>query len=150
MKLEKDKRGKETLLNTDQFVNEFLIDLKMMKKIFSGIFLLITILFIISACNIKKEKHVGDSLNWEHFIGNQNLLFDSLSTIWHEGAFIGNGLLGAMLYKKDNFCLRLDVSRTDVYDDQEQYTVEFGKYRLPIGHFEFRTTDPIILQKIYS
>ena len=104
---------------------------------------IVTFLFILNACNNAKEKYVRNSVNYEQFLSKQNLAFDSLSNIWHEGAFIGNGLLGAVLYKENDHSLRMDISRTDVVDHRPQYILQYGKFRLPIGKFLLSTNSKI-------
>lgn len=46
-----------------------------------------------------------------------NLRFDSLATRWDEAMPLGNGLLGALVWKKDGK-LRLSVDRVDLWDDR--------------------------------
>ncbi len=80
-----------------------------------------------------------NEIEWEQFMQNHDLVYNNLSTNWHEGAFTGNGLLGTMLYKKDDNTLRLDVGRTDVYDHGTgDIDNLFSKARLPIGHFTLK------------
>ena len=86
---------------------------------------------------------IQNEMEMSSFLSGHDLLYDSLSTHWLEGAFIGNGLLGAMLYREHENALRMDVSRTDVVDHREQYPTQYGKYRLPIGRFIFKTSGKI-------
>ena len=46
-----------------------------------------------------------------------NLVFDSLATRWDEGIPLGNGWLGALIWKKDNK-LRMSLDRVDLWDDR--------------------------------
>lgn len=46
-----------------------------------------------------------------------NLRFDTLATRWDEAMPLGNGLLGALVWKKDGK-LRLSVDRVDLWDDR--------------------------------
>ena len=46
-----------------------------------------------------------------------NLQFDSLATRWDEGIPLGNGWLGALIWKKNNK-VRLSLDRVDIWDDR--------------------------------
>jgi alpha-L-fucosidase 2 len=46
-----------------------------------------------------------------------NLVFDSMATRWDEGIPLGNGWLGALLWKKENK-IRLSLDRVDLWDDR--------------------------------
>ncbi len=88
-------------------------------------------------------------IDWGAFLYKHDLVFQNLSTQWHEGAFTGNGLLGTMLYLKDYNTLRLDVGRTDVYDQgSETINKLFSKARLPIGHFTITPSGKIQEKKL--
>src|SRR5215216_169622 len=89
---------------------------------------------------------VKNNINYPAFFAQQDLLFDSLSTKWEEGAFLGNGLLGVMVYREDANSIRFDLGRTDVVDHREGINPSIGRARLPIGRFVLRTTASI--QKI--
>ena len=57
---------------------------------------LISIL-LIAHCLFAKAQNAVD---YKSFFAKQDMIFDSLSVNWEEGAFLGNGLLGVMVYKK--------------------------------------------------
>ncbi len=85
------------------------------------------------------------TVNWKKFLSRNDMVFDTLTTKWEEGVFTGNGLVGAMLYMKDNNTLRLEIGRTDVTDHRDDSVHElFGKARLPIGHFELKPEGNIL------
>jgi alpha-L-fucosidase 2 len=68
-------------------------------------------------------------VDWPSFLARQDLVWNHPPTKWGEGAFTGNGLLGAMVFMNDeDRYLRWHVGRTDV-------TAWNGLYpnRLPIG-----------------
>lgn len=48
---------------------------------------------------------------------SHNLRFDSLATRWDEGIPLGNGWLGALIWKKGNN-VRLSLDRVDLWDDR--------------------------------
>ncbi|ACU03918.1 glycosyl hydrolase family 95 catalytic domain-containing protein [Pedobacter heparinus] len=78
---------------------------------------------------------IQEKINWERFLSRNDLVFDSLSTKWEEGAFLGNGLLGIMVYRENPNTLRFDLGRTDVVDHVEGINPSIGRARLPIGRF---------------
>ena len=67
-----------------------------------------------------------DAIDWPAFLVRHDLTWDEAPGAWHEGAFIGNGLLGAMIYSESTNALQWDVNRSDVAD--------LGS-RLQIGRF---------------
>jgi len=48
---------------------------------------------------------------------SHNLVFDSMATRWDEGIPLGNGWLGALIWKKEN-SIRLSLDRVDLWDDR--------------------------------
>ncbi|TCJ19567.1 alpha-L-fucosidase [Flaviaesturariibacter flavus] len=76
-------------------------------------------------------------------MAKQDLLFDSLTGKWEQGAFLGNGLLGVMVYRESPNALRFDLGRTDVIDHREGINPSIGRARLPIGRFLLETSAPI-------
>ena len=76
-----------------------------------------------------------DNVNWSDFLARHDLVWQKLPAAWHEGAFIGNGLLGAMIYGDKTAALRWDIGRSDVTDHRPGNNACFDKARLPIGHF---------------
>src|SRR5688572_13179095 len=78
------------------------------------------------------------------FLQKQDLVFDSLSTKWEEGVFLGNGLLGTMVYREDANAIRFDLGRTDVIDHRQGINPSIGRGRLPIGKFVLRMNGKIL------
>lgn len=79
----------------------------------------------------------------KEFYERQDLTWDTLSTKWEDGAFLGNGVLGMMVYKESDSALRFVISRTDVTDHREGLNPSLGKARLPIGRFVLRMSSKI-------
>lgn len=84
---------------------------------------------------IQANAQIQNQINWKTFMSRNDLVFDSLSTKWEEGAFLGNGLLGIMVYRQDANTIRFDLGRTDVVDHREGINPSIGRARLPIGQF---------------
>lgn len=69
---------------------------------------------------------------------------DIMPTNYFQAPFVGNGLLGAMLWQESETELRLEIGRMDVTDHRtgaEEAIVLRG--RLPIGHFTLATRGKI-------
>ncbi len=84
-------------------------------------------------------------VDWKTFLARHDLVWKAAPTGPFTGPFVGNGVVGAMLYQQED-CLRLDIGRTDV----AEHAPMDGKYsalarigRLPIGHFELKPPAPI-------
>jgi len=76
-----------------------------------------------------------DKVNWPEFLARHDLAWKKLPSKWSEGAFIGNGLLGTMIYREAD-TLRWDIGRSDVADHRQTGNDAcYDKARLPIGHF---------------
>ncbi|WEK20978.1 MAG: hypothetical protein P0Y49_07480 [Candidatus Pedobacter colombiensis] len=95
----------------------------------------IVILLLLSGLFQQTYAQIQNKINWDSFMSRNDLIFDSLSTKWEEGAFLGNGLLGVMVYREDANTLRFDLGRTDVVEHVEGINASIGRCRLPIGRF---------------
>jgi len=56
-----------------------------------------------------------------------NLQFDSLATRWDEGIPLGNGWLGALIWKKGND-IRISLDRVDLWDDRPMPEIDKLKF----------------------
>ncbi|MES2418846.1 MAG: Tat pathway signal sequence domain protein, partial [Bacteroidota bacterium] len=108
------------------------------------LFLSLNLLFVFFGFSVFGQ--VKSEIDWQHFFAKQDLVYDSLSTRWEDGAFLGNGLLGVMAYKEDENAIRFDLGRTDVVDHREGINPSIGRARMPIGKFVLRFNGKI--QKI--
>src|SRR4051812_38607612 len=95
------------------------------------------VIVLFNTCYAQQE------FNAQKYFARQDLLFDSLSDKWEEGAFLGNGLLGIMVYRENTNAIRFDLGRTDVVDHREGINPSIGRARLPIGRFTLRSELPI-------
>ena len=73
----------------------------------------------------------GVEIDWPAFMAQSDLVWDRLPKQWHEGAFMGNGLVGAMLYSPDGKGLGWRLGRTDVQDRTNR--IPIGWFRLEFG-----------------
>lgn len=84
-------------------------------------------------------------VDWKTFLARHDLVWKAAPSGPFTCPFVGNGVVGAMLYEEDA-SLRLDIGRTDV----TEHAPNNGKYsdlgrigRLPIGHFKLKLSAPI-------
>ena len=67
-----------------------------------------------------------NKVDWAKFLARHDLVFNHPPEKWGEGAFTGNGLIGAMVYLTDDkSALRFRIGRSDMMVKQN--------YRVPIG-----------------
>lgn len=89
------------------------------------------------------------NIDWPSYIAGQDLHWSVLPRTWMEAPFIGNGLMGSMLFQQDDHSLVIQIGRSDVQDHRTQAgKAETGKIlpdqsRLPIGYFTLKTTGKI-------
>lgn len=110
-----------TILNQAKFRNKYINT--------SLLFLFFVLPSFVSAQNL--------NVNWQKFLANLDPVWDTTHTYFYEGAFIGNGLTGAMVYREDENALRWDINRTDLTAATSQ-NKEFTRVRLGVGKFILR------------
>ncbi|KAA9041196.1 alpha-L-fucosidase [Ginsengibacter hankyongi] len=86
------------------------------------------------------------NVNWKQFLSKQDLLWDTMPGDYFEGPFVGNGLLGTIIFKddKDSNTLRFEIGRTDVYDHRTKEASAYETPRLPIGQLLLTPVGKII------
>jgi hypothetical protein len=77
--------------------------------------------------------------DWPAFLARQDAIWNRLPARWEEGAFIGNGLLGAMIFSDDGRGLSWQLGRTDVVDHRPIVDPILASPRLPIGRLRIDT-----------
>jgi hypothetical protein len=61
-----------------------------------------------------------DDINWETFLGQHDMIWQELPKCWNDGAYVGNGQLGIMVYASmDDNRLDLHLGRADVTDHRK-------------------------------
>ncbi|MEV5388570.1 Tat pathway signal sequence domain protein [Streptomyces sp. NPDC052721] len=84
---------------------------------------------------------LADDSAWETFLRGQDLLWRRLPALWHEGPFLGDGLLGSMIYREpDPHQIRFTVQHGRVQDHRPEFGSGWGTCRLPVGHL---TLEPV-------
>lgn len=95
-------------------------------EIDTWIVVLFGFLLLAGSVRAAAETPVADRIDWPAFLSRHDLVWESLPKVWHEAAFIGNGLVGATIYREGDNVLQWDVGRSDVTDRGS---------RLAIGRF---------------
>lgn len=89
----------------------------------------------------KLRSAVATDSAWSAFLRGQDLLWRTLPTRWYEGPFLGDGLLGSMIYQEpDANRIRFTVQHGRVQDHRPEFGSGWGTCRLPVGHL---TLDPV-------
>ncbi|NQT88017.1 discoidin domain-containing protein [bacterium] len=76
-------------------------------------------------------------VDWPGFIERHDLIWDALPTSFDYGAFLGNGMLGSMIYQDGPNRLRWEMGRSDVTEHRRDNA------RLPIGGLALTTIGKI-------
>jgi len=73
---------------------------------------------------------------WQRFLSGQDLVWKRMPRTWYEGPFLGNGLLGSMVYQEPGEnALRFTVHHGEVQDHRPtQGGSDWGVARLPVGN----------------
>lgn len=74
---------------------------------------------------------VQSVVDWSKFLARHDLVWNESATNWESGAFIGNGLLGAMIYSGGTNALQWDIGRSDVVDKGDRIAI--GRFVLQTG-----------------
>jgi hypothetical protein len=81
---------------------------------------------------------------WSTFLRGQDLLWTRLPTRWYEGPFLGDGLLGSMIYREpDANQVRFTVQHGRVQDHRPEFGSGWGTCRLPVGHLTLEAAGTI-------
>lgn len=86
-------------------------------------------------CAGQTDAAVHLEVDWQEFLARHDLVWHAVPQDYFEGAFVGNGLLGALLFADDQMpnALRFEIGRTDVYDHRTPSPSAYETSRLPIG-----------------
>ncbi|GAA1156721.1 hypothetical protein GCM10009654_10730 [Streptomyces hebeiensis] len=72
---------------------------------------------------------------WQRFLAGQDLIWKRMPRTWYEGPFLGNGLLGSLVYQEPGEnALRFTVHHSEVQDHRPQFGSDWGVARLPVGN----------------
>ncbi len=59
-----------------------------------------TLILYLCVAGSVSAAEVEDRIEWPAFLARHDMVWESVPKVWHEGAFLGNGLLGAMIYSE--------------------------------------------------
>lgn len=104
-------------------------------KAFLRMHLLTMALAIAATTGMTCAESVRLAADWPEFMARHDLVWERLPENYFEGAFVGNGLLGTIVFRdsirKNSLCF--EIGRTDIYDHREGAPVHQEGGRLPIG-----------------
>ncbi|WP_449657707.1 glycosyl hydrolase family 95 catalytic domain-containing protein [Streptomyces acidicola] len=81
---------------------------------------------------------------WRDFLAAQDPRWRRLPRAWYEGPFLGNGLLGSIVYREPGAnALRFTVHHTEVQDHRPEFGHNWGLARLPVGNLLLRPVGAI-------
>lgn len=86
---------------------------------------------------INAQPSVKLDIDWENFMERHDMVWDILPEQWYDAAYMGNGMLGLMIYREANKnCLRLETGNCSVRDHRKTGNKMISSSRLLTGHFE--------------
>jgi hypothetical protein len=109
------------------------------------------VFFFLILCHVTTQ---AQKVDWDKYMDEQSLYWDSLSTNYYTGIPLGNGRLGVLIYKENEKALRFDVGRSDVTDTRPHYPDSMfteqliSRPRLPIGKFVLTTKGSILSSRL--
>ncbi len=105
-----------------------------MKTILHLFLLAVTLTLAASPEKVSAEP-VRLDMDWSKFMSQHDLVWEQLPKDYFEGAFVGNGLLGTIIFRDSiqTNSLCFEIGRTDIYDHREGGQTHYARCRLPIG-----------------
>ena len=123
-----------------------------MPNSFLRIFLLASIALSTAFSQDKTNKPLLKlNVNWQEYLSRHDMVWNTMPADYFEGPFVGNGLLGTIVFK-DNLqpnTLRFEIGRSDVYDHRGMdMAAAHYRGRIPIGQLLLSTSGEIISTKM--
>ena len=87
------------------------------------------------------------NVNWQEYLSRHDMVWKSMPADYFEGPFVGNGLLGTIVFKDklQANTLRFEIGRSDVYDHRGMdMAAAHYRGRIPIGQLLLTTSGEII------
>ena len=96
-----------------------------------------------TSASARTEK-VKTDIDWPAFMQKQDLIWEILPEYWYESAYMGNGMLGLMIYKEpgQNY-IRFETGNCSVHDHKAGSDL-FAIPRLLTGHFALHPEGTIV------
>jgi alpha-L-fucosidase 2 len=94
---------------------------------------IIVYISILLTLALTQARAVDVRVDWPSYMARHDMIWDKMPADYYEGPFVGNGLLGTVIFKDDKQpnTLRFEIGRVDVYDHRTKGAHPVG--RLPIG-----------------
>src|SRR3954464_6915130 len=100
------------------------------------------ILIVGGAASAAPKPEAG-GIDWPGCLARHDLVWARLPERWEEGAFLGNGLMGAMAYGTGPSTLAWELGRSDVTERRPAGHPMRARGRLPIGRLQLETAGAI-------
>jgi len=112
-----------------------MISMKIHLKPFASIVALLLASSFLDVFSATAEPMMKLAVDWPKFLAQHDLVWDRLPRDYFEGAFVGNGLLGAIIFRdnQQTNSLCFEIGRTDIYDHRANGSAMYERCRLPIG-----------------
>lgn len=82
-------------------------------------------------------------VDWNAFLAQHDLVWDTIPADYYSGAILGNGMLGTNIYATDENGYRWDIGRSDVNEKREGESALYHRARLIIGNFTLYPTGEV-------
>jgi alpha-L-fucosidase 2 len=110
--------------------------------------IIIVQLFVSFCClfafTVTARTAVSLKVDWQQFLSRHDMVWEVLPEQWYEAAYMGNGMLGLMIYKEPGKnVLRLETGNCAVHDHRPGGNGLFHNPRLLTGHFELHPVGEI-------
>ncbi|HHJ10171.1 MAG TPA: alpha-L-fucosidase [Bacteroidetes bacterium] len=106
------------------------------------VWMIIAIIMAVLTWGCDSKEKIKTSIDWSSFLSQHDLVWTRLATKWYEAPFLGNGMMGSMIWQTDDHTVRWDVGRGDVQDHRPGGGM-YNTCRLPIGYFMLKTKGKI-------
>src|SRR3954454_3230671 len=109
----------------------------------AALLLLLTVPVPARAGGFGNPPGVPETIDWRPFMARHDLVWKRLPTHWEDGPFLGNGLLGAVMYAEDG-APGWELGRSDLTDHRAPETHPLrAQPRLPLGRMVLETGAPV-------
>ncbi len=117
-----------------------------MKKTVLGALLAAGLLMGCASNNVAETKPAVD---WPEYMAEQDQYFKRVPQLWDEAPFVGNGVMGSMIFQSSEKQMTIQIGRGDVQEHRAASGIEAvgdvlpDSSRLPVGYFTLDTVGKI-------
>lgn len=89
------------------------------------------------------------AVDWQTYMAEQDMRWNAVPELWDEAPFVGNGVMGSMVFQEDENSLTIQIGRGDVQEHRSASgknaygDVLPDSSRLPVGYFTLDTVGKI-------